>query len=593
MKRRLPWALFALLLIIVLLSACGPKTLPDAALPASFENTPLRSPGEAAGPQSVPPQPTQAPSDERVTAATQTPPTEAPEIIPAALPSETGGNENESVTPIVPGFEYAGALEFAGQTRSYPFSLTRRGVLRYAFSAMENPLVVGDWDVSLYGVYYVNGVDGKTALRLLNVLSVNNVDHEGQSPNIGLMPGDYVIKVTAGAEYSSDIYVLSPEFTPSADYEIECNDTLTRYTEIYPDAPVRGSASYFGDARSDFDWYLLRLYEDTAVTLTFTHEQRDLTTVPFVVTLTDEAGSALYVGRSAFTAAVMRSGSLGLGAGIYRVCVESRAYSDMDYTLRLSRAYSGVFEEEPNDSFETATLLREGTELKGVLAERPGTDRDCFRLQIPEAGRVILRLANVTPDPEQEEDARRLTLYSSAGNAIWSDLLTADAEALSSPEIGVGPGTYYAVADDDGLFAAAGDYLLSYTFLPADDWEYEYNGKRDFANEITPGKPVRGTLSDAETAFDTDWFRFTVFEIGTYTLKLAHKAGEKEGVRFRLDLTDSHGEFIDALDLPDREGSVSLTREFAPGVWFVKLTAGTLASGQIYEFSVRPEEVSP
>lgn len=505
-------------------------------------------------------------------------------------PENTGVADAMSTreSTLVPRVEYHDSLGSATQALEYNFTLTQRGVVKYTFKIAPNDFVLGDWKISLCQKYFVNGDGGETAVRLLNVLTADTDSGDVSSPNIGVGAGDYVLKIEAGEHYSALGFDFILNFSKSTGYEIECNDTVSRYTDIYPDFALKGSASFIPGA-SDTDWYMLRTYSPSALTLRFSHETRDLTTVPFVVTLFDENMKELYRGNSAFTTATLTSGTLGLPAGVYYIRVQSRVYSDMDYMLLAKRTLSGSYEQEPNDSTDSATLLPAGTELTGAVAAKTGVDRDYYKIELSNAGYVKLSLKNAVPDESSTKDSRRITLMDEAGNRIYAALLSDDAEGIDSPEIGLYAGTYFLRVDSDNLYENPSDYTVSYVHTPAKNWESEYNGIFDYANELDHGITLYGTLSDVETEFDTDWYRFTVTEASRVSLTLRHKAGDRAGTLFKMELQDSKRNVIDTVLCAEQADECNLTLSLTPGVYFIKLTAGDLNTDERY--SLRFETV--
>ncbi|MBR5409415.1 MAG: hypothetical protein IK104_01985 [Clostridia bacterium] len=610
MKRKAAGLIAVLLTALLIFAACGGGTqseLLEAGLagvgapagdldPRSVDPpAPTSAPEPTEALSSAPAEPvTEPPVTEPVTEAPTEPPIEpataatAPDLAdepsaaaaPPAAPAAVGG-----ATEIVPNFDYRGALDVSG-IAVYTFTIEQRGMVGYRFVVPENALAPGDWQVRLYQLYYLNGVSGEQGRRLLNLLEADNVTADRSSPHIGVLPGDYVIEVTPGENFSSAGYTLTLSYSAGAAYEIECNDTPSRYTAIYPDAPLKGSGSVYGSAGTDVDWYLVRLWSPAAITLLFSHETRDLTTVPFVVTLYDTDGLALYTGRSAFTEAVLTSGTLGLAAGDYLVKVEARVQSELDYTLLLRRSLSGVYEQEPNDDMSAATPLSFGVDVHGAVSDKAGVDRDWFRLTPSEPGYIRLTLGHPGYDETDDRDVRRVTLVNAKGEAIWSGVLSNWDDVLLSPEIGVYASDYYVLVDDENLYHVDGEYVLSCVFVPDAYREREYNGDWDRANEIDLNMPVTGTLTDVGTAFDEDWYRFTVIEAKTLRLRLSHTAGTYPETLYEIDVYDSHGRPVLSGSCADDLASLELDADYTPGVYFVRVAAGQRSSSEPYRLFV-------
>ena len=478
-----------------------------------------------------------------------------------------------STVVIKPGRSYPGTLSSASDYIDYEFDLTRRGVLCYGIGAETDDR--GDWKVSLYQRYYVNGNGGETALRLLNVLNANKDDGDRLAPNIGLTSGRYVLRVESGAQFvSGAVYRLQVQFAPGTEYEMEYNDSKTRYNEIYTGVPVKGSASYFDSGR-DTDWYLLRLYTDTAVNLLFTHGVTDRTTVAFKVCLFDEDGHELYGGSAVLNNPLLESGRIGLPAGNYYISVQGRVYNESDYTLTVQRG-TAASETEPNDTFAAATPITQAQPLRGALSARSGSaDRDYYVFTLDAPGYVNVFLQDEETNVSDADYVRRLVLMDADGHTLFSEMQSDGGAEIRSPGVGLAAGTYYLCVNNDNLYLNSKTYVVGYTFTQSAGWEHEYNGTPESADALTDGVSVSGTLSDVESDFDTDWFTFTVAKEGGVLLQLRHeKLGGNNDI-FNLTLYNAElqpaGETLVSYESSE---TVSGRYTLAPGTYYVKVTAG-------------------
>ena len=478
------------------------------------------------------------------------------------------------------GKDYLNTLFSASDVIDYEFALPGRGVLQYALSTEAG--ANADFKVSLYQQYYVNGDGGETALRLVNVLNVSAEDGAGSSPHIGLMPGKFVLRVESGSKYANAVFRLHPDFTPGTDYEIEYNDSITRYTEIYPGIPIKGSASFYGGSR-DTDWYLLRLYTPGSVNLHFTHGTADQLTVAFKVCLYTAEGAELYGGSAVLNTPELVSGRIGLPAGNYYISVQSRVYSAEDYTLTVQRG-SAPSEVEPNDGMALATPITQTQPLCGALVSRSANaDKDYYVFTLDAPGYVNVWLKNDESAAGSSSYVRRLMLLDGAGHVLFSDLQSDGGAEIRSPGVGLAAGTYYICINNDNLYLNNETYQVGYEFTPSGSWEREYNGETTFATPIAQNVPVSGTLADAESDFDTDWFTFTVEEACTAVLRLRHELLGGSNDIFNLTLYDAVGNQVgDAVVSTESSETVSGSYPLAPGAYYVKVTAGKYNSSIRY-----------
>lgn len=476
------------------------------------------------------------------------------------------------------GTPYKYRLDTASSVIIFNIKVTERGALSYTFSPVGTSL--GNWNAELFGEYYING-SGETALRSLNVLSVSASD--GASPNIGLMPGNYVLKVTAGKIFSDAFFSINIGFSPSTEYEIEYNDSVTRYTEIYPGVPIKGSASYYLSGQ-DSDWFMFRNSSDAYFSLSFAHEELSQSTVAFKVSLYNSDMIELYSGNSLLSSRLISSENLGLPEGIYFISVVSRVYTGVDYTLLLERRSSYNFETENNDSASSADIILQGVPVRGALSSRSGvSDKDFFSFTLENSGYINAELKNIEPVSSFKGYVRRISLNDSFGNTIYSSLIADNAQSVLSPSIGLAAGTYYIIIDDSDLYHSASDYELSFSFTETNGWEKEYNNTPLLATPIYEDIPISGTISDAGTDFDTDYFVISAEKVGKMTVNFSHAAGISSRETFRISVYNQKMEQVGSV-LSSYDNTVSVSGDFdiMPGTYFIKVTSGSYSSDMRY-----------
>ncbi len=489
---------------------------------------------------------------------------------------------------IEPTGQYENMLNAASDTIHYEFDVGERGVLYYGLdSEAENSAA---WKVRLYQQYYVNGSGGETAYRSLNTLNAAAKNKRNRAPGIGLMPGHYRISVASEGVFTPALFSLCIEFYAGTAYEMEYNDSVTRYTEIYADVPVKGSASLYDDGR-DTDWYMIRTYSDCALDLLFTHTSSKQTTVAFKVYLYDADMRELYSGNSLLSDISITSGRVGVPAGTYFIQVQGRVYTESEYTLTVRRD-AADFEKEPNDGFAFATPIVPGEALRGALSGRSGnSDRDYYVFTLQNPGYVNVALKNLVLAEKSSGYIRRVRLLDSEGHSLYGALLTDVADGIRSSNIGLGAGTYYISVDNDDLYLNSGTYEIEYSFTASSGWEREYNGTPECATQITDRVNVSGTISDAEALFDEDWYTFSTDDAGTLILRLNHdNLGGGRDI-FHVTLYSAAQKQIgDTMVSFESSDTVSARFAVAKGKFYVKVTSGNYKSDVRYYLSYETEK---
>lgn len=493
-------------------------------------------------------------------------------------------------TALISGVPHRDKLITDAEIKYYTYTAPARGTLRLSISsATRNDM--SSRLVSVYQVYYLNGSSGEKGTRLLHKMTAYTKDAVNDSPKLGVYAGEYIITVSAGDYSDLSAYELTLTFAPGADYEIEYNNSPAHYTEIFSGVRVCGNGSIL-DEGTDCDWFMIRMHLTGALQLKFEHRANELMTAAFKVTLYDNDLQELYSGVSTHDLAVLESGTLGVPAGCYFICVESRVWFDGDYGLTVTKTAADLFEKEPNDTRAAATSMENGRGVTGALTERSGKpDQDYYVLTLPANGRFSVSLIAEASAPEEgdvEKYFRRLTLTDQRGAVVYRGLQPQSSETLNSGSMGLKAGVYYLLVDHDGLDADHGEYLLRYSFSPDAGWEVEPNDDSGNATVLTAGALYSAALSDRGTDFDADWYTFTLDHDCEITLTLTHGANATDASVYVMTLQNAAGavcadhsgrQFIES-----RGGEGRATAEYTlpAGTYYALIRTGTFADHGVY-----------
>lgn len=499
--------------------------------------------------------------------------------LPESLTYVPGGR-NETVTGLNFFTDTYGMLQTADSINVYTFTLDSSGVFRYTFN---HPSVKdgSGWKIGLYQEYLVNGSGEKTALRLINEL-VTASDSSDSSPEIGLIKGNYRLVVTANGRHSEEVYRISVSHSTTVKYEQECNDNIMRYNEVYAGVPMKGSASRFPD-RQDADWYMFRMYSDGYIELDFSHpEIKDLLSVCWQVIFYSEDMTEIFSVNSTFQDGKFLSGRIGLHAGNYYIAVINRVYTDITYTLTLSRTEIEGFENERNDTFETADKMYENSTVTGTVASQiNGLDRDCFTFTLSEKGSLILEFAHNPIADSDDKMGWNFRLTDKNGKVIYAGVSAWADDVSASTAIGLPKGTYYVIVDSEGLYHSAERYYLSTLFTPSKSFETELNDSADTADKLSEGTPVSAVLSDRGSDYDYDWFTFTLSKACGISIDFSHEVLSYSREIFTFTLYDENMNAVKTADGKTKTGVLSdkdtVTAEFSSlpeGKYYIKVSTG-------------------
>lgn len=421
------------------------------------------------------------------------------------------------------------------QLKTYEFSVSKRGVISYSF-AHPASFDLSGWKVRLYAEYFVNGSDGEVAYRLINTLQTDSSKELDTSVNIGVMPGKYRIVVSSGEMHNASNYELNCTFEARADYEVEYNDTLSRYTEIYSGKPIHGT-SYYSTDTTDVDCYMFRVDFPSYVNISFEHPKKDLVSVCWKLILTDADGNEIFTKSSLFSQEKIESGNIGLAPGAYFISVVTHVYYDARYTLTLNKTASEAFESEINDTAALADKIAFSSPVSGSCSDRSAAvDKDWYTFNLSADGYVNLNLSHTVSDKENSYDAWRIQLFNEKNDLLYSKKIAFNTASVKSPSLGLAKGRYYVLIDNEGMRTSNETYTLEASYVKSVKWETEPNNSLSTADKLTSGAEVNATMVEIGTDYDADYFKITLDKTQNISLSLSHskKTGNKEVFVFAL-----------------------------------------------------------
>lgn len=277
---------------------------------------------------------------------------------------------------------------YNSQQNYYRFSAMQSGKLEIMFSTSSKQATAGEyWKVSLYNSYYdelcTEIIYGDTVRTYL--------------PAIGIAPGIHYIRVTSAAEAeakSTDFYTLRTNFTASAYWEKEPNDTYVNAS------PIGFNTEYFGTMRGgpdvERDFYRLTVTQPGYLDITFSNALQKDGEAYWKIFLYSpsykEICNKIVYGNQRYT----RLASTGVDAGVYYVMITSAVWSGVAskdvYTIRADFRESDIWEKEPNDDFSTATEIKLNTVYNGTTSGGEDYEKDYYKFYVTAEGKYRIQV---------------------------------------------------------------------------------------------------------------------------------------------------------------------------------------------------------
>lgn len=406
----------------------------------------------------------------------------------------------------------------------------------------------------------------------------------------GVAKGEYLILVEPG-EFILDVnFTLVLRFVKTGSFECEFNDTKETATVIENSKEVFGSSSQRRES-NDIDWFKLVLKEDGFINITFTHEDKSLPVVAWIVSMESEDGTVLCDFSSKLSEESVSSGDISLKAGNYYVKVESQVVYGNTYGLSVTMGGTTLGEYEPNDSFLEATALESGTTVTGCLSPRLlGLDKDYYSISLPADGYIDITFKHAPEDKDYVGWNIRLLKRNDDGTSeelvkklsYWSD------EERKVSGIGLPAGEYYILIDADSANYNSASYELSYLFTPHDTYEKEPNDKHDIANPVKLNTYYYGKLITKDVYFDNDYFVFETNEPRNVCVQLHHTTESESSVAWTISILNDIGETVASVMSSKSEDAVStgVVALSEAGKYYIHIETGMVESEEEYSFII-------
>ncbi len=440
---------------------------------------------------------------------------------------------------------------------------------------------------------------------MLNILTSSVATQSVTSAFIGVQPGVYRLVLEQSGAFSRDDVTVLADFTAEVDREIEPNDTPARFTELYPGYAMKGSSNkYETSTETDEDWYLFRMPYDGYANYTLIHEAMDMISVSWQIYLYDAALNQLSFNNADFSEGSITGEQVGLGEGLYFICVKGRVHSTQDYAIKVDTVEAVLFEQESNDTFETATPVSAGAVFNGMMNNRSqGIDYDYYAVTLTKPGslKIIFRHAAIDEDEDGEVYIGwNISLFNAEGEKLYSGSSDWKDTVNLSPEMGVAADTYYVCIDSDNRYFSPEPYIVQIEHASDRSFEAEPNNTSDKASQAVFGNAVKGSLTQAGLETDCDWFVYSIASDMDVRLTFSHEKVNLDRLGWIVTLTDVDGNVYTPMDekgLPftDAAGAVinqvpvnwnqsdaTACFRLKAGDYYVRIDAGDYFSSETY-----------
>lgn len=284
-----------------------------------------------------------------------------------------------------------------------------------------------------------------------------------------------------------------------------------------------------------------------------------------------------------------------VSTGEYKIELENNS------KLRFVEEPSTSFEQENNDSFDTANLIEPNISYKGrtnvKMITEADADKDYFKLELKEQGSLFI-------EGIKDSSNTYITLYKEGegGNIEKFDLEYRPSKPSGEFETGkvrVTKGTYYVLV----LEAYYGDteYTIKANFVPENPnvFETEVNDIKEMANNIVPNQEYSGNITNVisggfwtrKNNYDVDYFKINLSKTGKANLRL-QTPRQQANELYKVELQKADGTVIDTITSSDNPLTKGEKLTVTPGDYYIMVTGNGKADSHVdYNIKLEYEDI--
>lgn len=405
----------------------------------------------------------------------------------------------------------------------------------------------------------------------------------------GVSPGTYLVVVDPGTDILYGEFTLVTTFTASSTFEKEVNDTKETANPLGVGKALYGSSSKRTDGY-DNDWFVFELLQDSCINISFVHDDLTFPKAGWNIKIINENDEVVSDFTSKLTDTLIKTGTIGLKAGVYYIKVENVSEIAETYSIVLGAKNAVNNEFELNDTPETATDLPQNIAISGSLADRLlSLDKDYYKINVPAEGVVDIIFSH--EELEGDKDGWNIRLLQKQEDGTYLEIMKKISKWNSSgynlSNMGLSAGEYYIVIDGDSLAYNSTSYTCQWTFTERSDFEIEPNGGMELAKDIQANTYYYGAIISSDVDFDEDYYRFEITEERNVSLELWHEKVTDSSVTWVASIIDENGNVVKSVDSSLNQGLVSTgVMTLKEGTYYVKIETGMYGSESPYYFKL-------
>ena len=295
------------------------------------------------------------------------------------------------------------------------------------------------------------------------------------------------------------------------------------------------------ESEDDYEAYIFEVEEDGVLSLRLDHTDIvDTSRVGWTVTLykiidgEQREYKELTYFESFWNEVTSVWGETGISKGTYCIVVNPGSYFiESEFILVTMFTATDVYEKEPNDTVDEATLLQVKYGKYAASSNREeGFDMDWFVFELTEDSCIDLSFSHA--DKAFPSIGWSVTLYTDNFEIITQFTSALNEVLVQTGVIGLRSGKYYIKVESQT------NMVDTYTLLVGADeainTEFELNDTPETSTQLPEGVTITGSLADRLLGLDKDYYEINVPAEGIINLEFTHELiqGDKKGWNIRV-----------------------------------------------------------
>jgi hypothetical protein len=361
----------------------------------------------------------------------------------------------------------------------------------------------------------------------------------------------------------------------ASEVEVEPNDSREFATLVKENGTYHGMINGYWDT----DYYRVNLKEPGNLTISMKNHVED----SWNISVENDEGDTFTYFSTQYGVVVKDEGVLytenqvGLPAGNYYIRITGNDLINEMYELNVTFEPSKNYEQEFNNSKETATLISVNDSYNGVINQY--YDTDYFKFKLDKPGNIKIKMENHVDNSwylvlENGSGSEYLSYSTKYGVAVKDEGVK-----YTEAEVGLPEGNYYIRITGNDLIGKP--YTLSVEYEESNNYEKEFNNQKETATLININEFYQGAINKY---YDTDYYKLNLSSAANVVFSMSNHKDNS----WYISIFDNKGNYYEDITTEygtDIKDKTYMTLPLPAGVYYLEIHGNSLVF-EPYQFGV-------